>query len=579
MRRLLSILLTIAVLATAAVTWPAEAAESVASVQTTQKKKSRTARKKSTKPRSSGDVRREQKRNSAEMQQTGRRITLNAKETERALNNLQQLEGEIGDCNRRIAVIDARLDTLNRRTGAVTDSIDRLNRHLSTITKSYAQALRRSQGRRSQTSQLAFLLSSESFAQAYRRLGAVRSFGKWRDKKEKEITVVRSRLEGNRKTLQGLQTQSAHAAKQLGHEKNGLQQRRQRTAQLVDSLKDQRTELHNILDRQKRQAAALEAELDRIITQEAEAARQEAERKAAAEKARKAEEERKALEARRAEEARQQAARKAAEEEAARLKAAEEAAAAKAAAAKTAEERKAAKAAEEKARKEKLAAEEKARRVQAALEERNRKQAELDRKAAEKEQKNAAKRKGVSHKGRNNGREIADGTEEATGTTAPKLSAPQATGESGTASASVNVKGSNFADMRGKLPMPVVGRYTIVKRFGRQPHPTLPHVETNNAGIDMQTAPGATVRTVFDGEISAVFRPDGYNNVVVIRHGDYLTVYANLGRIQVKAGDKVKAGQTIGQVYSDPDDSGRSVLHFEVRHGRGKENPELWLRR
>ncbi|MDE6528707.1 MAG: M23 family metallopeptidase, partial [Muribaculaceae bacterium] len=93
------------------------------------------------------------------------------------------------------------------------------------------------------------------------------------------------------------------------------------------------------------------------------------------------------------------------------------------------------------------------------------------------------------------------------------------------------------------------------------------------------TTPGAQVRCVFDGEVSAVFRPDGYNNVVVIRHGDYMTVYANLGSITVSTGQKIKAGQNIGTVYTDSNDGNRSILHFEIRHRREKENPELWLKR
>ena len=161
----------------------------------------------------------------------------------------------------------------------------------------------------------------------------------------------------------------------------------------------------------------------------------------------------------------------------------------------------------------------------------------------------------------------------------PTLKAPTAAGASGVASDNLSVDGKDFGSCKGKLPFPVSGKYTIVKRFGRHKHPTLPHVETTNSGIDMATAAGASVRTVFDGEVSAVFRPDGYNNVVVIRHGRYMTVYANLGSLSVSTGQKVKAGQSIGTVYTDPNDNNRSVLHFEIRNQRQKEDPELWLRR
>lgn len=87
------------------------------------------------------------------------------------------------------------------------------------------------------------------------------------------------------------------------------------------------------------------------------------------------------------------------------------------------------------------------------------------------------------------------------------------------------------------------------------------------------------MRCVFDGEVSAVFRPDGYNNVVVVRHGEYMTVYANLGSITVSTGRKIKAGQSIGTVYTDANDGNRSILHFEIRHRRQRKTPSLWLKR
>lgn len=143
--------------------------------------------------------------------------------------------------------------------------------------------------------------------------------------------------------------------------------------------------------------------------------------------------------------------------------------------------------------------------------------------------------------------------------------------------------GKTFAQSRGALPSPVEGGYTVVKRFGRQRHPLYNNIEIDNAGIDLETAREATVRAVYDGKVSAVFCPDQITQVIVIRHGDYVTVYANLGSISVAKGDVVKRGQAIGKVYSDPSDNNRSVLHFEIRNGANpsnvkKENPSLWLR-
>lgn len=143
---------------------------------------------------------------------------------------------------------------------------------------------------------------------------------------------------------------------------------------------------------------------------------------------------------------------------------------------------------------------------------------------------------------------------------------------------------STFAASRGLLPSPVDGSYTVVKPFGRQRHPTYPNLEIDNAGIDIQTSQGATVRSVFDGEVSAVFCPDQLSHVIVVRHGDYVTVYAGIGQLSCRKGDKVKRGQALGKVYVDAADSNRSILHFEIRNGANpsnikKENPLTWLRR
>lgn len=136
-----------------------------------------------------------------------------------------------------------------------------------------------------------------------------------------------------------------------------------------------------------------------------------------------------------------------------------------------------------------------------------------------------------------------------------------------------------FESNKGKLPYPVSGQFTIVKKFGRQKHPRLPKVETNNPGIDIEASQGASVHAVFNGEVSQIFKLAGYNNVIVLRHGDYVTVYANIATLNVKKGDKVATGQQLGKLFVDKADGNRSVLHFELRREKDKQNPELWLRR
>nr|MDE6416427.1 peptidoglycan DD-metalloendopeptidase family protein [Duncaniella sp.] len=137
--------------------------------------------------------------------------------------------------------------------------------------------------------------------------------------------------------------------------------------------------------------------------------------------------------------------------------------------------------------------------------------------------------------------------------------------------------GGTFAQNKGKLPFPISGKYRIISKFGRQPHPSLPKVEIENSGIDIETSSGAAARAIFDGKVSAIFKEDGYNSIVMIRHGNYITIYAGIDNVSVKNGKTVKAGQTIGKVNVDSS-RGIPVLHFEIRNERNKLNPMQWLR-
>lgn len=135
----------------------------------------------------------------------------------------------------------------------------------------------------------------------------------------------------------------------------------------------------------------------------------------------------------------------------------------------------------------------------------------------------------------------------------------------------------DFAGNRGRLPFPVAGRYTIVSSFGEQQHQELKYVRTSNSGIDIQASPGADARTVFNGEVTRVFVVPGYNNSVIIRHGNYLTVYSNLIEVFVKAGDRVTTRQAIGKVFTDSEDGNATILHFQLWKEKTKLNPEPWL--
>lgn len=136
----------------------------------------------------------------------------------------------------------------------------------------------------------------------------------------------------------------------------------------------------------------------------------------------------------------------------------------------------------------------------------------------------------------------------------------------------------NFVSNRGKLPMPISGPYIITSHYGQYAVEGLRNVKLDNKGIDIQGKPGAQARAIFDGKVAAVFQLNGLFNVL-IRHGNYISVYCNLSSAFVKSGDTVSTKQAIGQVFSDASDNGRTVLHFQLRKEKDKLNPEPWLNR
>ena len=131
-----------------------------------------------------------------------------------------------------------------------------------------------------------------------------------------------------------------------------------------------------------------------------------------------------------------------------------------------------------------------------------------------------------------------------------------------------------FESNKGRLPMPITGPYVIVGRYGQ--YAVTKNVRLDNKGIDIRGKEGAKARAVFDGEVSAIFKYNGLSNVLV-RHGNYISVYCNLSSVSVVKGSKVKAREEIGVVHKDA--SGNAVLHFQLRKETTKLNPELWLGR
>ena len=134
---------------------------------------------------------------------------------------------------------------------------------------------------------------------------------------------------------------------------------------------------------------------------------------------------------------------------------------------------------------------------------------------------------------------------------------------------------TNFVNNKGKLPWPVE-RGVISSSYGKHASVVSDKVTVTNNGIDIATTENAQARAVFDGEVASVTKLTGANTVVIIRHGEYFTVYSNLENVTVKRGDKVKTKQNIGTVHTNKTEN-KTELHFELLKEQSRQNPANWL--
>ncbi|MDN3668064.1 peptidoglycan DD-metalloendopeptidase family protein [Echinicola jeungdonensis] len=133
---------------------------------------------------------------------------------------------------------------------------------------------------------------------------------------------------------------------------------------------------------------------------------------------------------------------------------------------------------------------------------------------------------------------------------------------------------NSFAENKGNMPWPVASGF-ISRRFGTHPHPTLRGITETNDGVDIQTNPDETVRAVFSGTVTKISTVPGMGGTIIIRHGEYYTMYSRLRTISVKSGQKVAAREKIGEVSTGND--GTSEVHFQTWKGLKVMNPTIWL--
>ena len=454
------------------------------------------------------------------------KLQSNRKNVKQRLENLQILNTEIADKRRTIDTIRHDLYVLDDNIASLDTQLKILEKKLDERKQNYMKSMRYMHRNRSLQNQLMFVLSAQNFTQMYRRLRFTREYADYQRIQGEAVMTMQLQVEQARKELTVTKQQKNTLLDRGEQERKDLEGKQAEQQEVVNTLQKEQKTIQGLIADQRKKEAALNAQIDKLIAEEVARAKARAE----------AEAKRKAAEA---------AAKKRAEE-LARKKAAAEAAA-RENARRIAE----AKAREEKAKQEALAAAKKSADEKAAAE-RAAREAEEARKKAERKAAEEAK----AHE-----REMAEVRKK-----------EKVEREQFTVSTEDRRLSGNFVSNRGRLPMPITGGYRIVSGFGQHNVDGLKGVQVDSKGINIKGQPGAQARSVFDGEVCAVFNISGLMGVMV-RHGSYISVYSNLSSVSVRRGQRVSTRQALGTVSSE------GILHFQLRNGKTAQNPARWLAR
>ena len=455
------------------------------------------------------------------------------KDVDNRLQKIVRLDTEIGQHKRTIDTIATDIKGLDTNIGILKGQLTSLEAQLGERRARFIRSMRYMARHRGIQDKLMFVFSAKSLTQMYRRLRFVREYAAYQRAQGEQLKAKQMQVDEKHTQLKNVRINKSNLLYKDRQVHAQMERKRVEQQTVVSSLQKDQKVLQGVIAQRRQQQQALNAQIDRLI-QIAEAREREAAAKAAA---------RAAAEA--AEKARQEAAARAAAAHAAAEKARQEALQKERAAArerairKVEEQEAAAKAAQEKA--ETRAAADKARAEQMARE------AEANRVAAERKAEIDRER----------------ATREAE---AARASASE---NNDMLSSTDRAITGNFANNRGRLPMPLTGQ--IVSHFGQYNVAGMSNIRLNNDGINIKGTPGSAVRSVFMGEVSGVFMAGGMS-VVMVRHGIYISVYANLGSVGVSKGQKVGTGQTLGTVGKC------GILQFQLLKETAKLNPEERLR-
>lgn len=425
--------------------------------------------------------------------------------------------------------------------------INRQNRELAVLRKNYAEVLVKAYKNKGVQNKVTFILSSKNLGEAIRRVQYLKQYSDYQDKKAAEIGKAASILQNTIVQKQQSVKQKDNLLNDQKKELLTISVEKEQKEQLLKEFKQNEAQLTSELRQKQAQSKKLEGQIRSIIAEEIRIAKaeEEARKKAEAEKIR--------------------LAKIAAEREKARIEA------------------------ENKARAEALERERKLAEAEAA------KTAELARKRAEEERKRTEDAKKAEASAKDEARRVAAAKESAEANARAKAASDKLIAAKAAEAALEKKKeedknnaekkamtsfgvstasGNNFAQNRGRMGFPV-DRGNITHRFGRQQHPVFKNIVEENNGIKISVPAGTRAKSVFPGVVSSIVPEADGTRTVMVRHGEYFTIYSNLANTSVSKGQQVSAGTQLGTVGQDFD--GSYTLDFQVWNSRNPMNPLEWV--
>jgi septal ring factor EnvC (AmiA/AmiB activator) len=400
-------------------------------------------------------------------------LTETRKDEKKSIGELQTLVQKIRIREELIRTIDREMRIVNREIRSQQETIDTLEKTTDRLKGEYADMIRQRYKMRNSRSGLLFVLSSEDFDQAMKRITYLKQYADYRERQVAEIKARQAELEERIGELEARKQDQAKLKDNKQEERQRLVGEKQEQEEVVNDLKDREKEIRKEIKAKQGEANKLEKEIQRIIAEELRRAREKAERE-----------------------------------------------------------------------------------------------------GLENEAKEVGLVSGKDYSSRTNNKRLRALINEKRKSLNPDANLEKTTVPVYNLTPEAQKLAANFAANKGTLPWPVE-RGIIVSKFGKQPHPVAKGIVVNNPHVEIATEEGAKARASFDGEVTSVIRIPGANKAVLVRHGNYFTVYGNLVEVYVKSGDKVTIKQELGSIYTDKDK--RTVLQFGLWLDDKIQNPEPWL--